>query len=225
MVIMDKILAILLLAICLTTVRAQDDRVLAAEDSDPEATRILEAMEAYIGKWEKIKVNFSVKMQMPGEDPFGYDGHLLQQGPRYFVEAGDIQIYCDGATRWIVTRSAEEVNIYDVIADGEPNTPLDYLHVYRSEEFVYRLADEYAGKDEHAIEFKPLEKYSDYSKIRLVVSDADNRPLAVELFEKGGSRTHLIIRDIQSIEQDDNLTFSLDKKDYPGYHFEDLRID
>ena len=220
-----RIFTLLFVAFACISGMAQGEAELTAADSDPEATALLDELEAYVDARVRYKASFVLEMEFPGEETIIYNGHVDQQGGKYFIDAVDYRIYSNGTTRWVVTIPSEEVNIYSVSEEDGPSTPIDYLRIYRTEEFVYRLADEYAGTGERAVEFKPLDTYSDYSKIRLTLSAKEHKPLRVELFEKGGGKTTLRIESIEDKAPTHAAQYEFDPKAYPGFHIEDLRID
>jgi outer membrane lipoprotein-sorting protein len=90
---------------------------------------------------------------------------------------------------------------------------------------VYRVTEEPVGYDEKSIEFKPLDKYSDYVKVRLTLKGDTGSPVRVELFEKGGTRTDLLITKISEAENFPADHFVFNPTAYPDIRIEDLRID
>ena len=193
--------------------------------SQPEATRILEQFELYVTSNTAIEATFSVNIHVPGEDPIHYPGSLIQNGELYWLNLGSYQIISDGTTRWVHDVDGKEVTIYDADSDSEISTPLEYLRIYKKERFEYRLAEEYATQDQQCIEFKPTDKYSDYSKARLSFNAQNGMPTRVELFEKGGVRTDMRIESIREGATRNSNYFKYDTTAHPEVHVEDLRID
>ena len=217
---------LVIVLICgLVPATSQSGEALTAADSDPEAKQLLDKMEAFIASMETYKATFQMTVIVPGSEELNYQGLVDQMGDKYYIETTGYKIFCDGKARWVLLEEDQEANIYDVDADGAPTTPLEYLTMYKDEEFVYRLADEYAGRDERAIEFKPLDKYSDYTKLRLTLTSADHSPSQLELFEKGGVRTTLKLLTLEKATPFPDEHFVFDASKYPDVHVEDLRID
>ena len=73
------------------------------------------------------------------------------------------------------------------------------------------------------IEFKPLDKTYDYSKIRMTINKNTNEVLMVKAFGKDSSRYTFSINQLSSNKTFAANYFTFDKSKYPGYHIEDLR--
>lgn len=219
------LLAILLFSV--VSVDAQDNTYLTAADSDPQATRILEDMEKRLLKKDAITVDFTIALTYPGEDPVNYSGTVRQQFDMFFIDAGNMQVISDGKSRWVYLVEDKEVNLYDAKTAEGPRTPLEMLQIYKEGDYVYRLSE--TGEDDGAsvqyIEFKPVDKASEFAKIRLTVQEKDQMPVRLELFEKGGARTDLRIHNIEDMTALPDAHYTFDAKDHPGVHIEDLRID
>ena len=194
-------------------------------DSDPEATALLELMDQFLKSTPRIHAAFEMKISMPGEEAIENKGTFDQDGAKYLIDIDSYQIVCDGTVRWIYLAEQNEVNIYDADAGEGPSTPIDFLQLYRSQEFVFRITPEEVGYDEKSIEFKPLDKYSDYVKVRLTLKEDTGSPVRVELFEKGGTRTDLQITHLEEAKNFPQDHFVFSPEAYPDIHFEDLRID
>ena len=189
----------------------------------PEATKILSDLEEFIRNAELINASFDVKIDMPGDEALTYKGTLVQMGTLYKLKFGTYEIKSDGDTRWVYEEEQNELNIYSAGSEDAPETPVDYLQLYRTEHFEYRMANEYAPNGSNCIEFKPTEKYTDYTKARLTFDAQTGKPLRVELFEKGGVKTDMTISLFESSEPVNPELFQFNVQEYPGVHIEDLR--
>lgn len=194
-------------------------------DSDPEATLLLDKMEAFLNSMPRLHVTYDFVMSFPGEDPIKYTGTLDQEGMKYIIDFNDYLIKCDGNLRWVYMESENEVNIYNAEDGNELTTPLEYLQLYRSEDFVYRVVEQGENSNNRSIEFKPLDKNSDFIKVRLTLVESDGQPTRVEVFEKGGSSSDLKINSISGVDNYPKGFFIFNPKLHSGIHIEDLRID
>jgi outer membrane lipoprotein-sorting protein len=206
---------------------SQDKKYLSAEDSDPEATRMLEQMEKELTRHEAVTIHFSMTMAYPGEEPIRYAGTVLQQKDMFFIDAGALQIISDGKSRWIFDKEANEVNLYDATSADGPQTPLEMLQMYKENDYIYRITGEgeEASVPVQYIEFKPLDKGSELAKARLSVRTGDRQPVRLELFEKGGARTDLQIGGIEAGKVLPGSYYTFNAEEHPNVHIEDLRID
>ena len=192
---------------------------------EPTATALLESFEQFVDDHPELYASFSLLISIPGETPQSMTGSLYQSMDKYLLQMEGYSITSNGVIRWVYDSTNNEVNLYNAKTQSGPATPLDYLSLYKDENFSYRLADEYAGKDEHCIEFKPTEKYSDYSKFRITFGAITSTPKRIEIFEKGGIRTDMRVTEITVLEEIVNKNFEFDLSRYPNIHIEDLRID
>ena len=195
----------------------------AQEQSDPEAERLLTRMEELLTK-DVVEINFEMQWLIPGEEPVLQHGTLIQQKKQYYVSTDDAEIWCDGTSRWVLLKEMQEVNIYSA-TEEDVMTPMHLLASYSGDQFISGVVGHGPeGTQSSAIELKPVDRRSDIAKVRVVIKQ-DGTPLSVELFEKTATRITLKISAITfPLPKPDN-TFVFDKRQYPGIHVEDLRID
>lgn len=204
---------------------AQNDGSLTFEDSDQAAVELLEDMTDYLESMEGITAGFSMSLIAPATDTLRYEGTLDQRGNQYHIDVKEYKIISDGTSRWVYYRDANEANLYNEGESEDSSSPLAYLRLYESGDFVIRSADEYAVSGQRCVELKPLDRMSEYSKVRLTLDANTRSPQRIEIFEKGGTRTDLIINDIKASTNFPQGHFVFNADDHPGVHIEDLRID
>ncbi|MDX1476810.1 MAG: outer membrane lipoprotein carrier protein LolA [Saprospiraceae bacterium] len=209
------------------TLAAQEGQFLSTTESDPAATALLDRMEQYLSAYDAAHVTFSMSIDHPGQERIIYEGTVDQQGARFRIDVGTYLICSDGVTRWVFVEEINEVSIYNADPEDGPQTPLDHLRLYQTEAFIYAITgeDTVDGEQAQVIEFKPVDKYSDFSKVRLTVRGRDARPLSMHVFDKGGSRIHLQIHQISAARPFPDNHFRFVIADHPGVRVEDLRID
>jgi len=122
-----------------------------------------------------------------------------------------------------------ETQVGSVIQQGEMyKLELDDRAIYSNNEFVWvhvtaePLLD---GKKVTQIEFKPLDRDSEFSKLVLYVDKKSKKMAQMKVFSKDGGRYTLKINDIVPNKKYDLDVFTFDSSKYPGIHEEDLRID
>ena len=109
--------------------------------------------------------------------------------------------------------------------DGSLLTPQSLFHFYENGKYVYQFVNEFEenGKLVQYIEFKPLDEYADYSKLRLVVDKRKNEIISVTAFAKDGARYVFTIGNFRPDRAYAANFFSFDKTKYADYYVEDLR--
>lgn len=200
-----------------------------AGDSDPAATTILEKLRKKYDAFNALEADFTLEIQLPEQPKEVQKGTLVRQGDKYKLDLATQSVISDGKALWLILHNNKEVQINNVPdtdeADGSLLTPQALFNFYESGKYVYQFVNEFVenGKLVQIIEFKPLDKYAEYSKLRLVVDKKKNEMVNVTAFSKDGSRYIFSIGTFQPNKSYAANFFSFDKSKYPDYYVEDLR--
>ena len=199
------------------------------ETSDPEATKILDKLKKKYDSFTSMEADFTLEMQLSGQDTETQKGKIIQSGEMYFLSLADQEIYNNGTYVWIHLKSNKEVQLSEADFDeeGEILSPKDMLRIYESNEYIYAITDVKTENGEKLtkIEFKPLDRDSEYIKMRISINRKDNMMKKIAIFARDGSRYTVNLDNIKSNNTYDEKIFAFDKAAYPGVHVEDLRID
>ena len=198
------------------------------ETNDPAATRILDQIKADYDNLESIQLEFKLTMAFPEEGEEVQVGTMIQKGNQYKVDTKQQTIYSNGETVWMYIKGINEVQIDHVRADqAEMMSPKQIMSFYEKGDFIYLLTGESIknGTIYHNIEFKPVDKDSEYSKMRVIVRKKDNQLEEIIVFSKDGSRFKLEIQNVKKNQKYNRNIFIFEPSMYPGIHIEDLRID
>lgn len=200
-----------------------------AGDSDPAATTILEKLRKKYDAFNSLEADFTLEIQLPEQPKEVQKGTLIRQGDKYKLDLATQSVISDGKALWLILHNNKEVQINNVPdpeeADGSLLTPQALFNFYESGKYVYQFVNEFVenGKLVQIIEFKPLDKYAEYSKLRLVVDKKKNEMVNVTAFSKDGSRYIFSIGAFQPNKSYAANFFSFNKSKYPDYYVEDLR--
>lgn len=226
---MKYVLSILLTFTLLSVGKAQSGQMLSAADNDPKATKILSTIRAEYDSFKSMEADFDLTIELPEQEKEVQKGKVIQQGDKFFLDIDQQAIYNDGNYVWLHVKKNNEVQINDpdMGDDTELLSPTDMLTIYESGDYVYSITDSpvVGGKKMTQIDFKPLDRDSEYFKISLVVDKAQNKMHEMKVFSKDGSRFTLKINNIVTNRQYEPSTFTFDESKWPGIHIEDLRID
>lgn len=211
-----------------SNLRAQNTatpKTVEEEFSDPRAVFVLESTQKKVSKWQNVQVDFTSITMIPDQPQQTQKGKLIQQGSKYRLDIPDRTIVNDGQALWTYLPADKEVTIRDNEAEGEYNTPLDWLKIYEKKDYYFALTNQVKenGVLLDQIEFKPRDRKAEYSKVRLSI-DPTNTPKKIEIFFKDGMRMILQLDKLNSNAVIDPATFLFDAKKYPGVHVEDLRF-
>ncbi len=209
---------------------AQKNQFTKASDSDPKAKAILDKLKKEYQSSKAMEISFDLNIEMPGRGKEKQTGKFIQQGKKFALTSTDQEVFCDGKTVWLYIKANKEVQINN-FEEGDQNdlmmTPSQMMRMYESGKYVYAITgnEKENGKDATLIEFKPLDKNSEYSKLRLAVDVKSNRVVSMRVFSKDGSRFIMMVKNTLINKNYNAETFVFNKSKYPGIRVEDLRID
>ncbi|MCB0703764.1 MAG: outer membrane lipoprotein carrier protein LolA [Saprospiraceae bacterium] len=200
-----------------------------SKDSDPAATAILKKVKATYESYSSVEADFSLQIEFPEEPVEIMKGKLFQKGDKYRIDMETQSIICDGTTVWLFLANNKEVQINnaDFGEDSGILSPADLLRAYESGEYVYVLSNESMedGVAVQQIEFKPLDRDSEYSKMRLTVEKSTAKIKRIKAFSRDGSRFTLSIDKLTPNKALADNKFVWNKSECPDCYVEDLRID
>ncbi len=205
-----------------------NNQMTSAADSDPQARAVLDKMRQKYEGFNSVQASFKLDLNFPEQPVETQDIQVRQQGEKYRVEMTGRTIISDGSAIWMILHSNKEVQISPIPEDGGDMgimSPQSLFRIYESDEFVYVLAGQTTedGKAVQQIEFKPIDEFSDYSKLRMTLYKSDASFKRVIAFGKDGSRFTLTLDSFKANPSLHDGTFTFNEADYPGYYIEDLR--
>jgi outer membrane lipoprotein carrier protein len=217
--------AMLLLSTTLYVANAQTPK--PAETSDAKAKTLLEKVRKQYDAYQSIEASFTLTLEAAEGKPEVEKGTIAQQGDKYRLELSDKTIICDGATVWFHNKRNREVQINTAASGNSLLSPRELMRIHERKDFIYAITSEGVenGKPCQFVEFKPTNKNSEYSKLRLSVDKKTNQIIGVKAFGKDGSRYTMVINELTPNKTYPNGTFNFDKSKHPGVKIEDLRID
>ena len=224
---MTKSIFILIFSLSISIGHGQT--MLTVEDNDPAAKKILDKLKAEYDTYTSMEVDFELVLELPQQETEIQNGLVIQQGENYKLELDDRAIYSNGEYLWLHIKKNNEVQINDADMDDETNmmSPKDMLQLYDSGKFAYVITAEplLNGRKVTQIEFKPLDRDSEFSKMTLYVDKKSKKMAQMKVFSKDGGRYTLKINDITPNKKYPLGIFAFDESKFPGIHVEDLRID
>ncbi len=229
---MKNIFVFIFVVLFSTTSSAQTAKAqFASSTSDPAAKAILEKLRTKYEAYQSIEADFNLIIEIPEEAKEVQKGNLAQQGDKYRLELEHQAIYSDGKTLWVFWKNNNEVQINNVDdfeeEEDELLSPKDLLRVYEKENFTYALVnDGYEnGRAIQQIEFKPLDKDSEYAKMRVTIDKKKNQVIRIKAFSKDSSRYTLEVTKFKPNLSYKAADFVFNPDKYPDIYVEDLRID
>ena len=194
------------------------------ERSDPEAKKTLDKLSQKYKGMPSLQGEYVLTIE-GGKRKEVQQGQMAQKGDKFRVQNAGNELICDGKTLWLYQKTGSAANTVQ-INDYDPNdeemlSPSNLLNLYnKNNKFFYAVVNDDAVLQE--IEFKPLDKKSEYAKIRIQVDKQQNMVKQVKVFGKDGMRYTLDIKKLVAANFPDTH-FSFDKTKYPGVKVSDMR--
>lgn len=199
-----------------------------AEKNDPAAKKVLDRVRKKYEGYKTFEAGFSLTIEVPGQPKELQKGTVGQQGPKFRLDMDQQIIVSDGKTNWVYLKKNNEIQINEADPESDNGflTPKDLLHRYEKGDFLYAITDKIAEKGRvlTQIEFKPKDKKSEYSKIRVSIDEKAGTIESIKAFAKDGSRYTFEITRMTPEKPFGTDYFQLDPKKFPGVHVEDLRM-
>lgn len=229
---MKHLLSIILVLSITGIVTAQEvpKQLLHSDKQDPEAKVILDKTKKLYESYKSMEADFTLTIEIPAEDPEVQKGKIIQSGDNYQLVLPGFKVACNGTTVWTYLENNKQVQITDFEEMEESEeflSPKDFLEMYERGDFFYVLMNEaYEGKTPiQQIEFKPKDRDSEYSKMRVTINKNTSEMLRIKVFSKDSSRFTLSIDNLKSNKTYADNTFKIDTKSLPkDVEVEDLRL-
>ncbi len=223
-----NIFILLLTILAVLQTQAQKTQLTTAQESDPQAKAILDKLRKKYQGFQSLEQAFTLEIELPEQKKEVQQGKIAKQGKKYRVDIASQSVLSDGTALWLILHNNKEVQINDMPDASEDEnilSPEALFNFYDKGKFVYFLVNEttVAGKVIQEIEFKPLDKNSEYSKFRLSVDKAALAVLSMKAFGKDGSRYTVKMGALTTNKTFASNHFTFDKAKFPGYRVEDLR--
>ncbi|MBK9734185.1 MAG: outer membrane lipoprotein carrier protein LolA [Saprospiraceae bacterium] len=222
-------IVVLLICLCLSAGISAQNTYASSKDSDPKAKNILDRLKKQYDGYKSMEVKFEMELELPNQKKEIQLGTVIQDGKKYTIKMADQEIYSDGKTVWIYLKKNKEVQIsnIDELETSDVLSPKQMMRLYEKGEFIYTIVEERIEGQKKLvdIEFKPVSKKSEYTKMRLTVDKKSNNMISLRVFSRDGSRYTLKVSDIISNKKYEPGIFVFNPKTVPDIHIEDLRMD
>lgn len=200
-----------------------------AETSDPAAKSLLDRLRKKYEGYKTLEMEFSLQIEVPGQPTENQKGTFKSEGDSKFrLDMPDQTIISDGTTTWIHLKKNNEVQITDADPKGEQSliSPRELIKIYQKGEYLYTLtAEEKMGdRTTQNVEFKPVSKKSEYSKLRLAIDKKTQQLASIKAFAKDGGRYTFTVKSQSPDKKMEAALFTWDKAKNPNVKVEDLRM-
>jgi outer membrane lipoprotein carrier protein len=201
-----------------------------SEKSDPEAKKVLDKVRTKYESYKAISADFSLAIELPGQPKQVQKGTIAQEGDKFRLDMDDQIIASDGKTTYVYIKKNKEIQITDTdpkdMSENGFMTPRELLKRYEKGDFVYAISEKVTENKVLVtqIEFKPKDKKSDFSKLRLSVDEKTNTIKSIKAFTKDSGRFTFSLNSTNTAAKFGKDHFAIDAKKYPGVKVVDLRM-
>ncbi len=192
----------------------------AFAQNSTEADEILQSLEKEFNGTELISINFSmVLINTEANIKQFKNGQLTVSNNQFDIQLGDIQIICNGKTKWTILKEDEMIQISHLEEDEETFNLSDYFTNYK-DRFYYKMAS--SKLPVQIVELTPIDPELETKTIMVQYNQSMNRITQITEENKEGTQTIFNILSYDKKELGTH-TFQLDDSLYSDFEIEDLR--
>ena len=154
-----------------------------------------------------------------------YNGSVVASGGAYKMENNELELFCDGETKWIVNHSGKEISIFHH-DPGHTDIVENPMGFFGSIDKGYTFSEKSSldNKGLYIIELKPKNKHTAYKTITLGIEPGSFNPRLVKYTSKDNTVYTIIISKFTSSNQPLTPSSFRLPEPYPsGYFINDLR--
>lgn len=170
-----------------------------------------------------MEVSFDLTIDFPEQEPETQAGKILKSGNKFIASLGSQEFINDGKAFYLILHPSKEIQITSSEESQETTgiSPANFFDFYQNNEYEFAITQ--TKGELKFIEFKPLDKWSDYSKLRMTINHVNNRILKLEAFGKDGSQYIITVKNTNTSPSITPSTFAFNKEKYKSYEIIDLR--
>lgn len=160
-----------------------------AQDSDPEALKLLKQLREAYGSFESMSMDFELLIEdLENNSTESREGTLMLRGENFKLSLDDQVIYCDNERIWTFLPDVCEVQIDNFVQeDGDFISPSTLFDIPEEDYFAIMAEGKVEeGRKIQVVELTPLDKELSFYKIKLNVDLGSRRIKSAEILDKNG---------------------------------------
>ena len=193
---------------------------IAGMAQNDKARSILDDVSARTKAYKSIKIDFTYKMENPGQNiNESFSGTLFSKGDSYKLLFSGQEVISDGKTVWTYLKDAGEVQVNEATKDDDSFTPTNLLSTY-SDNFKAKLLNE--NSKQYTIELTPVQK-KNFNKVRVIIDKTKKVVSSLTIFDKNGSTYTYTVKKFETDTPLKDSMFTFKAEDHPGVDVIDMR--
>ena len=140
--------------------------------SDPDATKVLNAVTNKFKTQKTVIANFTLKVESnTGKSTKTETGVIYMKGSKYKIVVDGQEIYSDGTNMWTYDKADNEVQVSKVDHSANVITPDKLFTNFYDKDYLYKLNDESKKGTRiiQEIELTPRDKTNTFFKVLLYI--------------------------------------------------------
>jgi outer membrane lipoprotein carrier protein len=197
-----------------------------AQQKDPKAKVILDAVSARFKSYKTVAANFSYVVQNAGGKVLSKkNGVVNMKGSKYNIAFGSNKIMSDGKTVWNYDPASKEVTVNNANNSEKTITPQKLFTNFYDKDFSYVLSSEkqFGGKKVQEILLQPTDSKKTFNRVLLWIDRATNAIVSITVIEKSGTHYVYSVSNLKPNVSLSDAIFTFNKASYPGVEVVDLR--
>ncbi|MBL7765012.1 MAG: outer membrane lipoprotein carrier protein LolA [Chitinophagaceae bacterium] len=214
---MKQLLSLFLLLTCTLFTQAQ---------GDAKAKAILDKTSQKVKSLKSLKAAFTITITgAKNAKPQTKKGNVFMKGNKYYVTLSGQEIYCDNKTVWTYMKESNEVQINSFDPNENTFTPSKLFTNFYDKEYSYKYVgtQKYNGKTVDVILLTPTNKAKQYTKVELMIDQAQSVVAGGKMYEKNGNVYAYSVSGYTPNPTLADQTFVFNSKKYPNVEVVDLR--
>lgn len=199
--------------------------VISNAQGDAKAKAILDKVSAKVKSLKSLKANFSITITGAKTKAQTKSGTVNMKGNKYYITLSGQEIYCDTKTIWTYMKESNEVQINSFDPNENTFTPSKLFTNFYDKEYTYKYASTstLGGKKVDVILLTPTNKAKQYSKIELMIDQANSVVAGGKMYEKNGNVYSYTVSGYTANPTLADNMFIYDAKKHPKAEVVDLR--
>lgn len=212
---MKRTFFIFLIVFCSLSVNAQ---------TDSQAKATLDKVSAFLQK-SAITTDFNIVYENAQTNEIEKKtGKLKLKGNKFFLSTGDLELFFDGKTQWMLMKELNEVSISEPTKEEMLQlNPILIVNEFGKTHHVQFDADSEKDKVNFLLNLFPKENKFDHFKVVIVVQKDTKQVKKISIRYKNGTSTIFESSNFNSTAKLTDGDFAFDEKKYPNVEINDLR--
>ncbi len=203
---MKKIYFLLIAAFCLINFSF-------AQNNDPNAKKVLDAVSTKMKTFKGITAAFSIKsITNKGKDNGNKTGNISIKGQKYLLKQGKSEIISDG-TKIYNFDGSKTITIASVEESNQTLSPQNLLSNFYDKDFTYKLISSKGAFNE--IELIPIDKKKNFQKVNVFIDKNKSMITKAKILDKSNNVIEFILTNLNTNATLADNTFIYDRSKYP----------